>query len=235
VNLGQVLIVMPAMNEAEVIPATIAEVQRVIPGANILVIDDGSDDETSALARDAGVEVLRLPFNLGVGAAMRLGFQYAANHGYPVMVQLDSDGQHDPADVPRLVEGLGEADVVIGARFAGVGEYRARGPRMWAMRVLSQLLSRVVRTKLTDTTSGFKAHGPRAIDVFKVDFPAEYLGDTVEALVIGHRAGLTFAQCPVAMRERAGGTPSQNGLRSAVYLVRAMLAMLLALLRVRVK
>lgn len=234
-TLEQALLVMPAMNEEAVISSTIAEVKRVLPDVNILVVDDGSSDRTAELAREAGVRVLSLPFNLGVGGAMRLGFRYAAMHGFPVMVQLDSDGQHDPADVPDLVGLLGKTDVAIGARFAGVGEYQVRGPRSWAMRMLSGILSRFVGARLTDTTSGFKAHGPRAIEVYKKDFPAEYLGDTVEALVIGHRAGLAFEQLPVAMRERAGGTPSQSTLRSTIYLGRALVALALAMMRPRVK
>ncbi len=231
----QVLIVMPAYNEAEVISQVIAEVKSVIPKAHVLVVSDGSTDATARLARDSGAKVLDLPFNLGVGGAMRLGFRYAAANGYPVAVQLDSDGQHDPANVMELVSRLDRADVVIGARFAGTGDYTVHGPRKWAMRFLSATLSRALHTQLTDTTSGFKAHGAKAIALFSRDYPAEYLGDTIEALVIGDRAGLTFTQVPVTMRERAGGTPSHNPAKSAIYLGRAFLALAIAFLRPRPK
>jgi glycosyltransferase involved in cell wall biosynthesis len=230
-----VLIVMPAYNEEEVISAVVAEVRLTLPSAHILVVSDGSTDSTVELAKAAGAETLELPFNLGVGGAMRLGFRYAELHRYTVAVQLDSDGQHNPADVPALVAALEECDVAIGARFSGSGNYVVRGPRKWAMRLLSTTLSRALGTKLTDTTSGFKAHGPRAIRVFARDFPVEYLGDTVEALVIGHNAGLRFAQRGVAMLERAGGTPSHNPGRSAIYLFRALLALAIAFLRPKSK
>ncbi len=232
-SLDQVLIVMPAFNEAEVIAQVIAEVRLTLPGVSVLVVSDGSTDETVAVARAAGARVLELPFNLGVGGAMRLGFRYAQENGFPVAVQLDSDGQHNPADVPALVAQLEANDVVIGARFAGEGDYSVRGPRKWAMRFLSGTLSGALSTRLTDTTSGFKAHGPRAIALYAQDFPAEYLGDTIEALVTGHRGGLRFGQIGVAMRERAGGTPSHNQWKSAVYLGRAFFALAIAFLRPR--
>lgn len=226
-----VLIVMPAFNEAEVIAGVVSEVKAELPGVAVLVVNDGSSDNTSDVAREAGARVLELPFNLGVGGAMRLGFRYALNNNYPVVVQLDSDGQHRPADVPALLAQLAESDVVIGARFAGTGDYEVRGPRKWAMLFLSKVLSKAVGSKLTDTTSGFKAHGKRAVELFAHDYPAEYLGDTIEALVIGHRAGLSFSQVGVTMRERAGGVPSHNPWKSAIYLGRAFLALGIAFLR----
>lgn len=229
--LERVLIVMPAFNEEEVIASVVREVRETLPGAEVLVVNDGSSDATTAEARGAGARVLELPFNLGVGGAMRLGFRYADANGFPVAVQLDSDGQHNPADVPALVALLDETDVAIGARFTEGDEYQVRGPRKWAMRFLSGVLSSALGVKLTDTTSGFKAHGPRAIRLFANDYPAEYLGDTIESLVIGHRAGLQFAQIGVTMRERAGGTPSHNPLKSAVYLGRAFFALAIAFLR----
>lgn len=225
------LIVMPAKDEEAVIGQVIAEVQQHLPESTILVVNDGSSDRTSEIARLSGANTLDLPFNLGVGGAMRLGFRFASDHGYSVMVQLDSDGQHDPREVPKLIAELRNHDVVIGSRFAGEGDYRVRGPRAWAMKFLSSFLSRLTHTRLSDTTSGFKAHGPRAIALYKTDFPAEYLGDTVEALILGHRSGLRFEEVPVSMRERAGGSPSQNAWRSTLYLGRVILVLLLGLIR----
>jgi len=177
--------------------------------------------------------VLDLPLNLGVGGAMRAGYKYAHRNGYDVACQLDSDGQHDPAEVPRLLAAMADqgADVVIGARFAGTGTYSVRGPRKWAMRLLSVVLSRVVGTRLTDTTSGFKASNRRAIALFARDYPAEYLGDTVESLVISARAGLKVTQVGVEMRARAAGTPSHHPAKAAIFLGRAILALLVALSR----
>jgi glycosyltransferase involved in cell wall biosynthesis len=222
---------MPAFNEAEAIGSVIAEVRSKVRNADVLVIDDGSSDATSRVAALAGAEVAQLPFNLGVGGAMRLGFRYALRNGYENVVQLDSDGQHDPTYVEELVNGLDRSDIMIGARFAGEGDYTVKGPRRWAMTTLSLVISRIARTRLTDTTSGFKACGPRAVQLFADEYPAEYLGDTIEALVIAARAGCVIEQRPVAMRERQGGIPSHNPWKSAVYLGRAFFALTVALIR----
>jgi glycosyltransferase involved in cell wall biosynthesis len=232
--LERTLIVMPALNEEEAIGSVIAEVHDKLPGVHVLVVDDGSTDSTAAIARDAGATVLSLPFNLGVGGAMRAGFRFALAHGFDNVVQVDSDGQHDPVGVPALVDGLAEADIVLGARFAGEGEYTVRGPRKWAMVVLAGVISRLARTRLTDTTSGFRASGPRAVRLFANHYPAEYLGDTIESLVIAARAGCVIAQLPVAMRPRAGGVPSHNPWKAATYLGRAAMALVIALIRPRV-
>lgn len=232
-SVQRVLVVLPAWNEEHSLPAVLAEISEHLPDVGVLVVNDGSADRTSAVAREHGVAVLDLPFNLGVGGAMRAGFRYAIEQRYDVVVQVDADGQHDPRDVPRLVEQLQHTDVVIGARFAGTGEYDVRGPRRWAMQVLAGTLSRISGTKLTDATSGFRGAGPRAVRLFAVHYPAEYLGDTVESLVIAARSGLSVAQVGVSMRERTAGRPSQGPVKSAVYLLRACLALLISLTRRR--
>ncbi|GAA1692416.1 glycosyltransferase family 2 protein [Microcella alkalica] len=227
----RVLVIIPAYNESESVADVIAEVAREVPTASCLVIDDGSRDDTAAVARRAGAGVLHLPINLGVGGAMRAGYRFAAENGFDVAIQIDADGQHDPGHVTDLLEVLADADIVIGARFAGIGDYEVRGPRKWAMRFLSSTLSHATRTRLTDTTSGFKACGPRAIALFAREMPAEYLGDTIEALVIAAKNGLTVRQVPVAMRERSAGVPSHNPVKSAVYLLRAVFALFFAYAR----
>lgn len=224
---------MPAYNESQSVGEVVRETLSTVPGADILVVDDGSHDATAATARDAGALVASLPFNLGVGGAMRMGFRYAALHGYDVVVQIDADGQHDPAAVPSLVEQLAHHDIVIGARFAGSGSYVMRGPRRWASWVLARTISRTAGTRLTDTTSGFRASGPRAIELFRREYPAEYLGDTIESLVMACRAGLDVCQVPVAMRERSGGRPSHRPFKAALYLARASLALMFAYVRPR--
>lgn len=229
-----VLIVMPAYQEEASVADVVREVYAKLPGVSVLVVDDGSRDATTARARAAGARVATLPFNLGVGGAMRTGFRYALENGYTTVIQVDSDGQHDPAGVPALLAALAEGrDVVMGARFAGEGEYQVRGPRAWAMRVLSAVLSRTAKTRLTDTTSGFRASGPRAVALFAEHYPAEYLGDTIEALVIAARAGLTIGQVPVAMRPRVAGVPSHNFVKSTIYLARAGIALVFAYIRPR--
>lgn len=228
---NQTLIVMPAYNESQSVGEVVREAYEALPGVCVLVVDDGSTDGTALAAAAAGARVAQLPFNLGVGGAMRVGFRYAQAHGFKAVVQIDADGQHDPAQVPALLALLGSHDLVVGARFAGNGTYRMRGPRRWASWVLATVISRTARTRLTDTTSGFRASGPRAIALFEKNYPAEYLGDTIESLVIACRAGLKVTQAPVAMRERRGGTPSQNPLRATLYLGRASLALAFAYAR----
>lgn len=232
--LEQTLIVMPALNEEEAVGHVVREVREKVPSATVLVIDDGSTDRTAAEAHAAGALVLSLPFNLGVGGAMRVGFKYALAHGFSNVVQVDSDGQHDPSGVPELVAALESADVVLGARFAGEGDYTVAGPRRWAMVALATIISALAHTKLTDTTSGFRATGPRAVRLFAEHYPAEYLGDTIESLVIAARAGCVIRQLPVAMRPRAGGIPSHDPVKAAAYLGRAGMALLIALMKPRV-
>lgn len=227
------LIIIPAWNEAETVGTVIADVHRALPQADVLVVDDGSTDATGDLARAAGARVLTLPVNLGVGGAMRAGYKYAFRTGYERTVQLDADGQHDPSSVTTLLDAMDAegANIVIGARFAGVGSYQVRGPRRWSMRVLSTVLSRVCGTRLTDTTSGFKACDARAIRLFAANYPAEYLGDTIESLVIAARAGLRVRQVGIEMRPRAGGRPSHSPLKAGAFLLRAVLALVVALSR----
>lgn len=197
----------------------------------MLVVDDGSSDRTAEVAATTAATVLRLPFNLGVGGAVRLGFLYAVRHGYSVVVQVDSDGQHDPAYIPELVSALATCDVVVGSRFAGGGTYDARGPRRWAMRILAAGVSPLCRAKLTDVTSGFRAVGPRGVPVFARDLPAEYLGDTVEALVLAHRAGLVVSEISVQMRQRSTGKASQGPFGATAYLARAFVMLAVAATR----
>ena len=232
-GLDRTLIVVPAFNEEASVGDVIAEIRAKLPGADVLVVDDGSADATTERAIAAGAMVARLPFNLGVGGAMRTGYRFALEQGYAAAVQVDADGQHDPAGVPALLAALEHADIVLGARFAGEGDYSVRGPRAWAMKLFAVVLSRTAGTRLTDTTSGFRATGPRAIALFAEHFPAEYLGDTIESLVIASRAGLVVRQVPASMRPRAAGTPSHNPIKAAVYLGRATLALVFAYFRPR--
>lgn len=231
---ARLLVVVPAWNEEVTLPGVLAEVRAALPQADVLVVDDGSSDATAAVARAAGVRVAVLPVNLGVGAALRTGFRHAHREGYDVLVQVDADGQHDPAQVVTLLTGLTDgADLVVGARGRDDEAKPGHGPRRWAMRVLSLVLSRVARTRLTDTTSGFRAFNARAIGLFAQSFPAEYLGDTVEALVVAARGGLVVREVPVTMRPRLGGEASTGPWRSTVFLSRALTALGFALTRPR--
>ncbi len=222
------LVIMPAWNESEVIGDTVREVREIIPTVDLLVVDDGSLDNTAQIARDAGALVLSLPYNMGVGGAMRAGFKYAWRYGYDQAIQVDADGQHDPRDIPKVLAGLDAADISIGARFAGEGSYEAKGPRRWAMNLLATALSAAAHTKLTDVTSGFRAANRRTIRQYTRHYPSEYLGDTVDSLLTAIRMGHTVVQVPVAMRPRQGGVPSNNPWKSTVYLLRSAFALLIA-------
>ena len=227
----RVLIIVPAWNEAASIGEVVGEIRGELPGVDVLVVDDGSVDDTSQIARAAGAIVARLPFNLGVGGAMRLGYRYANSAGYDVAVQIDADGQHDPRYVPKLIDGLQDASLVIGARFAGEGDYQVRGPRRLSMAMLSFVLSALAGCKLTDTTSGFRACDRALIELFAGWYPVEYLGDTVETVVRVVRLGYKVMQVPVAMRQRFAGAPTKSPLKAMVYLARAFFSLLLAISR----
>ncbi|MHA7278896.1 glycosyltransferase family 2 protein [Arthrobacter sp. MDT2-2] len=228
---SRALVIMPAWNEAQTVGNTVRETLAMEQHYDVLVVDDGSSDRTAAEAEAAGATVLRLPFNLGVGGAMRAGFKYAARSGYDAVVQVDADGQHDPRDIERVLRGLENADISIGARFAERGEYRVSGPRKWAMQFLAGVISSLARTRLTDVTSGFRAANTRAIAQYLDHYPAEYLGDTIDSLVVAIKSGCRVVQVPVEMRVRQGGTPSHNPTKAAIYLGRSVFALLFALTR----
>lgn len=231
----RVLVIVPAWNEEENVGHTVAEIIGADERYDVIVVDDGSTDSTAAVAKAAGATVLPLPFNLGVGGAMKTGYTYAQRHGYTRAIQVDADGQHNPANIAEVLRGLESADISIGARFADVGDYSVRGPRKWAMLFLASVVSRVAGATLTDVTSGFRAANSRAIAQYVRYYPAEYLGDTIDSLVAAAHAGLTVVQVPVAMRARVHGRPSQGAVGSTIYLFRSVFALGLALMRGRRK
>lgn len=217
----RVLVIMPAWNEQESIANSIADLRVKAPWVDLVVINDGSRDSTSRVAKNAGAFVIDLPYNMGVGAAMRTGYKYAQRMDYDVALQMDADGQHLPEYIDVLIEGLERADIVIGSRFAESDSYKVIGPRKWAMQILSFMFTRISGEKFTDVTSGFRACNRKGINQYCEFFPAEYLGDTIDSTVMAIRAGCTVIQVPVEMRERQGGVPSSSPLKSAVYLVRS--------------
>lgn len=218
---ARLLVAIPAWNEAETIACVIDEVRAAVPEADVAVLDDASLDATAAKAEAAGALVVHLPRHAGVGSAMRAAFQYARDHDYDYVVQVDADGQHDPASIPVILRALQTNAVVVGSRFEGGLSYPLHGPRRWAMWALSRGLSRLTRTQLSDTTSGFRGADRRAIDLFAEQYPPEYVADTVGSLVIASRAGLPIAEVPVAMRPRQGGSPSHGPVQAAYSLGRS--------------
>ncbi len=222
------LIAIPAFNEEASLGAVLTELRVHHPTEHVIVIDDGSRDDTANIARKLGVRVIRHPINLGVGAAMGTAFKYAARHGYEGLIQLDADGQHRPEFLAVLLGQIGSADIVIGSRFADGGYFRTTVARRSIMRVIAGVVSAYAGTHLTDVTSGFRFSGPRAIELFSQHYPVEYLGDTVESIVLASRQGLTVTEVSVSMNERMGGLPSQSIFRAFLYTGRILLILVLA-------
>ncbi len=215
------LVVVPAYNEESTVGRVVVGV--LAEGLDVVVVDDGSTDETGAVARAAGAKVIRMPVNVGVGGALRCGFAYAVRRGYTSVVQVDADLQHDPVAVPHLVAAAdaADADLVIGSRFAA--GYQASAPRRVVMRMLAGLVSRRVGVDLDDVTSGFRVIREPLLSAFAAEYPTEYLGDTVEAILAAHGRGARIAQVPVQMSSRAAGSPTPR-LEAAGHLARLLLA-----------
>lgn len=218
----RLLVIVPALNEEETIAAVVGDARANL-SCDVLVVDDGSSDATAQIARAAGATVVSLPYNLGVGGALRTGLRYAAQHGYNRVVQLDGDGQHDAREAKRVLDLLEDGhDLVVGSRFAA--GYDLGSTRRFTMRILSRIVSRRLGGRITDTTSGFRAMGPEAIKLFSRHYPSDYLSDTVEALLMAGAAGLRVAEVNVEMRPRQGGVPSTPGTKSLYHLARLLFA-----------
>jgi glycosyltransferase involved in cell wall biosynthesis len=227
--------IVPAYNEEQAIGGVVREIKAFDPGLDVVVIDDGSPDGTSAAARAAGAAVVRLPFNLGIGGAVQTGFKYALAHGYELAVRLDGDGQHDPTELPKLIEPLvaGEADIVVGSRFAGGPDaYRPPFARRIGIGLFAGVVSLLVRQRVTDTTSGFQALNLKGIRLFADDYPHDYPEVEATVMVVKHR--LTLLEVPVRMREREHGRSSITALQSLYYVVKVLLALFVGLFRRRV-
>jgi len=225
----KLLVAVPALNEEKSISSVICDIKKFLPEATVLVIDDGSTDSTALLAENAGATVISLPFNVGVGGALRVAFRFALENNFTHLMQIDADGQHVPSEATRLLSSSTENSIVIGSRFfTKQNKYRTGLARKIAMVSLAGIVSLICRIKLTDVTSGFRIASGDAIKLFAKEYPREYLGDTVESLIIAHRSEIKISEVPVAMNAREFGTPSQNTIKSIWYLLRAILVITLA-------
>ena len=223
--------IVPALNEEGSVGRVIDEIHAFDPGFHVVVVDDGSTDRTPELARAKGAHVLRLPFRLGIGGAVQTGFRYAYERGFQLAVRVDGDGQHDPAQLPALLEPVlaGEADIAVGSRFTGADGYRSSRPRRVGIRILAWVVSLLVRERVTDPTSGFQVVNRRGIALFAFDYPHDY--PEVEATVMVARHRLRRTEVPVAMRERAAGRSSIGAIHSVYYMAKVLLALFVGLFR----
>jgi glycosyltransferase involved in cell wall biosynthesis len=228
------LAVVPAFNEAATIATVVDALRTHAPRFDTLVIDDGSNDETHALAFGAGAMVLKLPFNVGIGGAVQTGFVYAREHGYDYVAQVDGDGQHDSMELERLIEVMQAqaVDVVCGSRFL-TNDHRYPAPisRRAGIHVFAFLLSHIVGMPVSDPTSGFRLYNRRAIELFARDYPHDY--PEVEAVLILHRHRLRMQEIPVRMYARGGGKSSISTGKSAYYMFKVLLALFVGLTRRR--
>jgi glycosyltransferase involved in cell wall biosynthesis len=232
------LVFIPAWNEEGSVPAVIAAVRESLPEADVLVIDDGSTDETAARAREAGARVASLPFNQGLGAALQTGYLHALREGYDFCAHLDADGQHPPAEVARLLKEVyaDRADLVIGSRYRDRGpaksdDYKPTLSRRIGTGVFRFFLTLATRQRFTDTTSGMRAANRRVMALFSERYSPDFA--EIESLQLAVREGLRVEEVPVRMLERVGGTSFLTPLRSAFFIFKGLIVLVVGQFRPR--
>lgn len=220
------LVVIPAFNEEASVANVVA--RTIAAGFDCLVVDDGSRDRTASVAREAGARVVRMPFNVGIGGALRCGFRWAVNHRYQRVVQCDADGQHSPELIGNLVAAQQSTGghLIIGSRFLAHDNYTVSAARGWLMRRMATRASKVVGARLTDTTSGFRCIAEPLLSEFANEYPAEYM-ESFEALMVAADAGYSVVEVPVQMAHREAGLPSNRRLRAVGFTLRALLGSIL--------
>ena len=226
---SDVLVVVPVHNEALSLGAVLDELRAHAPDCHVVVVNDGSTDATADVARAAGVPVLDLCFNIGIGGAVQAGFKYALERDYGIVVQLDGDGQHLAEEIAALIEPVraGRCEMAIGSRFVeGSADYEGSAVRRLATKSLSRLCWALSGQRITDATSGFRAYGPGALRYLAAYYPADY--PEPEAIVLLSRRGLPICEVPVRMRVRQGGRSSIRGTRTVYYMTKVTLSLLLA-------
>ncbi len=237
--MAEYLVLIPAFNEEKRVSSVIQGVKKFFPQADVLVVDDGSSDETRGCAIDAGAKVISHPFNLGYGTALQTGYIYALKREYATLVQMDGDGQHDPSSIVELLTGIqsGEADIVIGSRFLktlhfapGFRGYPTPFVRKLGMKLFSMITSAITRQKITDSTSGYQAMNRRVLEWVSSDkFPWDY--PDADVIIMLHRAGFRIMEVPVRMVPRETKKSMHSGWKPLYYVFKMFLSILLALMR----
>ena len=230
-NKNNLAIIIPAYNEAGRIATSIAGIRK-FSNADIVIVNDGSDDDTAGEAKAAGARVIELPFNLGYGAALQTGFKYALDKGYEFAVQMDADGQHDPLSMEALISPVlrDEIDVVIGSRFLDKGNYKAPFVRRMGMYFFGIITSVVTGRRITDPTSGFQALNKKVMEFYASDaYPADY--PDADVIIMLHRQGFRFKEVPVIMHNAAKRSMHGGILKPLYYIFKMMLSIFVTLLR----
>ncbi len=227
-----VLVIVPAFNEEDALGDVLRALQSQLPDYDVVVINDGSTDGTAAVVRGVhGVELITLPYNMGIGNAMQTGYRYACQEGYDIAVQCDADGQHPVNEIEKLVRAveLGRADLVVGSRYVADTGYKPSISRRIGKSILSRIVNSAIGGGITDTTSGFRAMNRAVLETFAHTYPDDY--PEAEALVIVHKHGLRAVEVPVQMRQRQGGRSSIGAVRAAYYIVKVSLAILVGVFK----
>lgn len=231
---AKILIIVPAFNESGNIARTLNDIKKQNLSVDIVVVDDGSSDTTYQEASSVGVNVVVLPFNLGIGGAVQTGFKYALQHGYDIAIQMDGDGQHDASFITKLLTPLVESqvDLVIGSRFIeDHGGFKSSFSRRIGIRFFVCLINMLTGLRITDPTSGFRAHNRKIIEEFAQYYPHDF--PEPEAIVVAKRLGVRIGEVAVIMRKREEGQSSIRHLKSLYYMVKVTFAICLDMIRSR--
>ncbi|RMG04629.1 MAG: glycosyltransferase family 2 protein [Nitrospirae bacterium] len=225
------LIIIPAHNEEDALSRVLKDLEENVPRYQKVVVNDGSTDNTSAVARANGVVVIDLPYNLGIGGAVQTGYRYAFINNYDIAVQFDADGQHIAKEIPLLVNPVlhGEADLVVGSRFLKESGYTSSVMRQVGIKILAGVISLITRSKITDPTSGFRAANRKVIEFFNRVYPDDY--PEPESLVLLHKAGFKVREVPVRMRKRQAGDSTITPMRAIYYMIKVLLSIFVDVLK----
>lgn len=231
----KVLIIIPAYNEEENIEKVVENLKNNFPQYDYVVVNDCSRDSTEQILKTKGYNYVSLPANLGIGGAVQSGYLYAAQNNYDIAIQIDGDGQHDPAYIEKLIEPImnGEADMTIGSRFIEKKGFQTSFMRRLGIKLIKMVIRLCCGTKVTDTTSGFRATSKELTAMFAKDYAFDY--PEPEAIVAASLNGFKVKDVAVEMKERDGGVSSINALRSIYYMIKVPLALIILRLGTRRK